>query len=754
MSDWSPVFISPAPAQATERVVRLRKRFPALREHGEIISAVVRGTALGVLEMSLNGAPTSSDVLSPGWTSYEWRLRYLELSVLDLIADENVFDVRLAAGWYAGALTWENQRNLYGDRTAAAVEIRIVYADGYAQTIATDESWLWAPDRTVTADLYNGQVIDARIEDPVRWGNVTVLSTPDIRFEPYTSPTIRRQDERSAERVWRSPSGKLLVDFGQNLVGWARLSVIGEQDTEIKIRHAEELEHGELAVIPLRGAEATDTFILSGGPDVFEPTFTFHGFRYAEVTGWPGRDADLEQALRAVVVSSDLRQTGSFRSSDVLLNRFHENVVWGMRGNFLDVPTDCPQRDERLGWTGDIAAFAPTAAFLFDVQDFLSNWLRDVHAETVHANGIVPFVVPNPLKLLVDPIHGAQLGSSEPTAVWSDAAVWVPWALYEHDGDVARLRQLYDLMALHASSVADVLQEDGTWGTGFQFGDWLDPAAPPEDAAAAITPTPIVATASAFRTFDIMRRAANALGRFHDVDHYTTLSARVRDGFRSAYVDHGVMSPATPTGYTLAIAFGILEGEELEVAGNQLATLVRANGHRIATGFAGTPFITDALTRTGHVADAYELLLQRACPSWLYPVTMGATTVWERWDSKLPDGSVNPGGMTSFNHYALGSVADWIHRTVGGVAPLEPGYRRVLVAPRPDERLTWCETSLRSPAGDIVVRWEIRGDELSLHAELPAPGILRLPGRPDEEVSSGTHDRLIPWSARDSQPLA
>jgi alpha-L-rhamnosidase len=743
-----PTFITAFPQQPTERVLRLRTRFSLDEGHGDVISAMLRTTALGVVESDLNGEATSPALLTPGWTSYEWRLRYLESDVAALLRRHgNVLELRLGAGWYAGTLSWENQANLYGDRTAAAADLSIEFADGHIQRIATDESWEWTGSPTMSADLYNGQVIDARIGEPSTWDAVVTLTAPDIRFEPHTSPTITRQDERTVERVWRSPQGALLVDFGQNLVGWTRLRVSGRAGDEVILRHAEELEQGELALRPLRGARATETYTLSGGDDVFEPTFTFHGFRYAEVTGWPGADDDIVRALTAVVIGSDLRRIGTFASSHDLLNRLHENVVWSLRGNFLGVPTDCPQRDERLGWTGDIAVFAPTAAYLFDVQEFLTDWMRDLYDETAHAGGMVPFVVPDVLKLLRSPRPDVMRSSPTPTAVWGDAAAWVPWALYEHDGDVDRLAVMYPAMALHASAIADILSPEGLWDAGFQFGDWLDPAAPPENAAAAITPTAVVATACAFRTFDILRRSAEALCRGDDAARFGALADTVRAGFQRAYLADGILQPETPTGYALAITFGLLDGEVSRRAGDRLAALVKANDHRIATGFAGTPYVTDALTATGHADVAYRLLLQTECPSWLYPVTMGATTVWERWDSKLPGGSVNPGDMTSFNHYALGSVADWMHRTVAGIAPAEPGYTTILVAPVPGAGVDWCESTLDVDAGRITVRWEVDvdGGRLRVRAQLPSPGILRLPGTGDEHVEAGAHQRVVAW---------
>ncbi len=386
-------------------------------------------------------------------------------------------------------------------------------------------------------------------------------------------------------------------------------------------------------------------------------------------------------------VGSDLPRTGTFASSHELLNTFHENVVRGMQGNFLSVPTDCPQRDERLGWTGDIAAFAPTASYLFDTRAFLGDWLRDVWLEQQHADGVIPFVVPDVLKYS----PAEDFGTPDATAVWSDAGVWVPWTLYQAYGDTAVLEEQFPSMAAHLRRIRDHLSPEDLWDTVFQFGDWLDPDAPPEDPAAAKADKGVVATICAYRSATIAADAAELLGGHEaEASEFRELASRLQAGFRTHYLqdDGRILSDCT-TVYTLAIVFGILTEQERASAGDRLSALVERSGYRISTGFAGTPFITDALTQTGHVDDAYRLLLQTECPSWLYPVTMGATTVWERWDSMLPDGTINPGQMTSFNHYALGAVADWMHRVVGGLAPLEPGYASVLVAPQPGGGLTW-----------------------------------------------------------------
>ena len=620
----------------------------------------------------------------------------------------------------------------------------------------TDESWRAGAGEVLADDFYNGETIDARLRDDAwrhpgfddsSWDAVHAVEFDTSQLVPRTSPPVRRLGERPVERVWTSPSGRTLVDFGQNLVGFIRVRVAGPAGTEVVLRHAEVIEDGELGTRPLRRAEATDRLILSGGEDVFEPTLTFHGFRFAEVSGWPG---DLDPAaLTAVVVGTDIRPIGSFACSDPLLDQLHSNVVWGMRGNFLSVPTDCPQRDERLGWTGDLAVFAPTAAFLGDAESFLADWLTDAELERQGTpGGTVPVVVPNALKYL-------DTGFDEPgaTAVWGDAAVWVPWALWTAYGHAKTLRDAYPLMTAHTRSVAALLSPEGLWEGGFQFGDWLDPDAPADDPGKAKAPADVVATASAYRTASLMAEAAAALGERADADEFVRLRDRIGDGFRRHYVEEGRVRSDSVTAYALAIAFGLLHGEQRQRAGDRLAELVRAAGHRISTGFAGTPFVNDALTMTGHLDDAYALLLQREAPSWLYAVTMGATTIWERWDSMLPDGSINPGEMTSFNHYAFGAVADWMHRSVAGLAPLEPGYSRILVAPRPGGGLTWAEASLETPHGRAAVRWDLAGGALRVEVTVPAgaEAVLRLPGREDEIVGSGTHVRTVSEGANDDR---
>lgn len=734
-----------------------RKQFSLGHDHGTLTAATLKVSAFGVIEPWINGQRVSSDLLTPGWSSYEWRLRYATYDVRDLIEPTTVIGLALGNGWYRGRLGWTGQSALYGPELGAIAQLDLTFADGTTQSIVTDETWTAGPSAVTSNDLYDGQTIDARRQsnDWLRpdfsgdgqsngWSGVHRLEFERNILTPYSSPQVTRWNSIRPQSITTSPAGKTLVDFGQNLVGWIRVRVSGPAGTTVTIRHAEVLEHGELGVRPLRSARATDTFILSGNDDTFEPTFTFHGFRYAEITGWPGElHAD---DLLAVVITSDLQATGTFRTSNALLNKFHENVVWGMRGNFVDVPTDCPQRDERLGWTGDLAAFAPTAAFLYDVESFLAGWLKDLAFEQKNHDGIIAYVIPDALKFLK---LSEVFPPVESTAVWSDAGVWVPWALYQAYGNTDILAAQFESMSMHVRRVESLLSPTGLWDTGFQFGDWLDPDAPPEDPAKAKADTGVVATACAYRSAYLVAQAASILHKDAEFAEFSTLAGRLRTAFNEHYVKNGRVHSDCTTVYALAIVFGLLEQTDQDAAGDRLAQLTEQAQYRISTGFAGTPFITDALTITGHLEAAYKLLLEESCPSWLYPVTMGATTVWERWDSMLPDGTINPGQMTSFNHYALGAVADWMHRVVGGISALAPGYAELLIAPQPGGGLTDVETSLVTRHGQVAVHWSISGTSLTVQTDVPegVGGILRLPGQSDQPLQPGRSTTTVPVRA-------
>ncbi len=753
--DWSARFVAPGWDEDLSRPQPgplLRKEFSA---GPGVTHARLYVTALGVFEAQLNGVVVGDHVMDPGWTSYAHRLRYQTFDVTNLLhAGPNAIGALLGDGWYRGRLGWDGgRRNCYGDRLALLAQLEIAYTDGTVQRVVTDESWRAVRGPILASDIYDGETCDARLEPPgwaragyddAAWAPVRIVPRDLATLVAPDGPPVRRIETLRPVSITASPSGKTIVDFGQNVVGRVRLTVLGEAGQMITLRHAEVLEAGELCMRPLRTAQATDRYIQKGGgPETWEPRFTFHGFRYVEISGWPGTPA--AEDIRAVVCHSDLERTGWFECSDPVLNRFHENTVWSMRGNFLDVPTDCPQRDERLGWTGDIELFSPTACFLYDSAGFLASWLADLAADQ-GADGAVPFVVPN---ILMEPPVAA--------AGWGDAAVVVPWTLYQRYGDTGLLATQYDSMRAWVDHLARLSSDALLWDRGFQFGDWLDPAAPPDNPAAARTDPYLVATAYFACSAGLVARAARVLGRAEDSAHYCALAAAVRAAFARQFITPaGRLLSDTPTAYALAIQFDLLpDAEQRRQAGERLAALVRASSYRISTGVLGTPVICDALCSVGQYETAFRLFTERRCPSWLYPVTMGATTIWERWDSLRPDGSINPGAMTSFNHYALGSVADWLHRTVGGLAPAAPGYRRLAIRPRPGGNLTHAQVQHRTPYGMAACKWRIEGKHIEVEVLVPpnTTAMVDLPGSDSDplEVGSGAHCWRYPYHRPDKR---
>ena len=718
-----------------------------------LVRARLYATAHGVYEAEINGTRVGDDALSPGWTVYGARLRYYTYDVTAALSPgSNAIGAWLGDGWYRGRLGWRGGfRNVYGTDQSFLGQLELTYADGTREIVATDGSWRSAASPIIASGLYDGEDYDAREEqsgwsspgfDDSGWDVAQERHRDPATLVAPTAPPVRATQELRPVDVLTGPSGSRILDFGQNLVGRVRLRVSGEAGTTITLRTAEVLQDGEIYTRPLRAARSTDTYTLAGRDvEEWEPRFTFHGFRYVEVAGWPGDlDADAASgALTARVFHTDLERTGWFESSDPALNRLHENVVWGMRGNFVDIPTDCPQRDERIGWTGDIQVFGPTAATLFDVSGMLSGWLRDVAIEQL-PDGTVPWYVPViPAVDKWTPIR--------PGAAWGDVATLLPWTLYERFGDVGVLRAQFDSARRWVDLLERLSGPSRLWDTGFQLGDWLDPAAPPEDPADALTDRYLVATAYFAKSARTVARMAEVLGREAERVHYDALADEVVEAFTAAYVnaDAGMTSDAQ-TAYALALRFDLITDPVMrDAAAIRLAQLVHDAGNRIATGFVGTPLVSDALSGNGQLDAAYDLLFERGCPSWLYQVAQGATTIWERWDSLLPDGTVNPGQMTSFNHYALGAVADWMHRVIGGLAPETPGYRRIRFAPRPGGGLASASARQLTAYGEASIAWRIEDDLLHVDVRVPigADAVIALPGTDEEIVGAGSHTRTI-----------
>ncbi|TDC92633.1 alpha-L-rhamnosidase [Saccharopolyspora aridisoli] len=750
-ADWVAVPVGGDPGEpGTERRPWLVRRGFSLR--GPIASARLYVTAHGLAEAEINGRRVGDDVLSPGWSTYSQRLRYRTHDVTDLLVEgDNAIGAWLADGWYRGRIGFRGgARDRYGTDQSLIAQLELTYFDGGREIIATGPGWVAAPSPILSSSIYDGETFDARQVphgwseagfDDSGWNPVHVFDRDPATLVAPDGPPVRRTRVVRPARGERRAPDRLLVDFGQNLVGRLAIAVRGEAGQEVVIRHAEVLQDGEICTRPLRQAAQTDRYVLAGrGTEEWEPRFTFHGFRYAEVTAPPAVLDVLE--LEARVLHSDLRRTGWFACSDPDLNTLHDNVLWSMRGNFVDLPTDCPQRDERLGWTGDIQVFARTAGFLHDVTGMLSSWLRDLAIEQ-NDDGAVPVFVPT----LDD---AGSWDMSDPIAAWGDAGVLTPWDLYVASGDRLLLERQWD----SAKAWVDLLDrrcgDDRLWTGDHQLGDWLDPAAPPDDPAAATTDRELVASAYFAHSARRLAGIAEVLGRADDAEHYGALASEVRAAIRDRWTDgEGALTEQSQCGYALLLAFGILEDPATRSrAGERLRDLVVRADHRISTGFVGTPLVSEALSSTGGLDVAYRQLQERGCPSWLYPVTMGATTTWERWDSMLPDGTVNPGEMTSFNHYALGAVAHWMHNTIAGLAPAVPGWRRIRFAPRPGGGLTWARGAYDGPYGRVAIDWSIEDDTLAVRTAVPAncTAVLHLPDGTTRELRSGGAVHTCPMS--------
>ncbi|MEZ0493920.1 glycoside hydrolase family 78 protein [Kineococcus sp. TBRC 1896] len=741
-ADWTARPVGPPPSQDGEPGrVRATFHLPADPVHARLYLS-----AHGLVEAEVNGRRVGDEELTPGWTSYRHRLRYATFDVTEQVrAGENALGLWLGDGWWRGRLGFgEGVERFYGDHLAVIAQLEVVDADGERHVVSSGPGWRTGRGPVRASGLYDGEHVDLRDDDPswstpehddATWGPVVVHELdPGSALVAPTGPPVRCVEELEPVSAVEREPGRWVLDFGQNHSGRLQVRASGPAGHQLRFRHAEVLVDGELHTAPLRSALATDVLVLDGTDVEWEPRFTVHGYRYAEVSGWSGplRPGDVVSR----VLSSDVPRTGWFRCSDPLLQRLHENVVWGARSNFVDVPTDCPQRDERLGWTGDLQVFAPTAAFLFGVTGMLTSWLRDLAAEQEELDWVPPFVPYLPLPPFTELPR-------DPMAVWGDVAVLTPDVLHTATGDAALLR------AQLPSAVRWLQHVERSAGPGRvvhdteQLGDWLDPAAPPENPFEATTDRFLVATAYFAHAAARLAATARTLGEDRLAHEQEVLAGEVRSAFaREFLTPDGRPRDDTQTAHALATVFGLWPDERTAAAGGRrLAELVREADGRIATGFAGTPVVCDALTRAGHVEEAYRLLQSTHCPSWLYTVLQGATTIWERWDAIRPDGSVNDPTMTSFNHYALGAVADWLHRVVAGLAPAAPGYRHVLFAPRPGGTLTSAGATHSSPYGTVSIDWSLAPEGMHVEVVVP-PGVtatVDLPGAPPVQVEHGRH---------------
>jgi alpha-L-rhamnosidase len=741
-ADWQSSWITPDLPEDTTKSnpsPMLRREFTLA---GTVASARLYVTSLGLNEVELNGRRVADRLFTPGWTSYDFRLQYETYDVAELLRPgANAMGATLGDGWYRGRLGFEGKHNTYGTRLSLLAQLVVRYADGRTETIGTDEQWKASTGPILLSDIYDGEIYDARLEKPgwsrpgyddTGWRGVRTIAPPQARLIAPEGPPVRRMQELATVNILRTPAGETVFDLGQNMVGWVRLKVRGPAGTTVRLRHAEVLDKaGNFYTDNLRAAKATVEYTLKGGAEeIYEPHFTFHGFRYVAVDGYPGTPTT--DAITGVVIYSDMAPTGTFETSNPLINQLQQNIQWGQKGNFLDVPTDCPQRDERLGWTGDAQVFARTAAFNMDVSGFFAKWLGDLAADQ-KPNGSVGWVVPD----IVSRGQPTRTGS----AGWGDVATVAPWTMYLTYGDTRLLERQYESIRNWVEFIREQAGDDFLWNTGFHFGDWLAFATTRADYPGATTDKDLIATAYFAHSTDLLVRSAEVLGKAEDGRRYRDLLERIKAAFNREYVTGtGRLSSNTQTAYALALDFDLLPEALRPEAARRLAEDVSARRH-LTTGFLGTPPLTRALSDNGYLDEAYTLLLNEEYPSWLYPVKQGATTIWERWDGQRPDGSFQDEGMNSFNHYAYGAIGDWMYRVVAGldIDPAQPAYKHMLVRPRPGGGFTHARATLQTPYGEAASGWQLVGDELRVSVRVPpnARATVRLPEANLAQVTEG-----------------
>jgi alpha-L-rhamnosidase len=704
----------------------------------KIKSARVYVTSLGLYQLFLNGKKVGTDLFTPGWTSYKNRLQYQTYDVTSIIQNKNSIGAIVGDGWYRGNIGWGNENGYYGSKLALLAQLQINYTDGTAEIIGTDQNWKVSTGPIIESDIYNGETYDARKEmpgwaatgfDDSKWGKAAVVDqSKKILIAPQGS-VVKAIEEIKPVKLITTPKGETVLDMGQNMVGWTRLKVKGNKGDKITLKFAEVLtKEGNFYTDNLRSAKCTDVYILKGeGEEIYEPHFTFHGFRFVQIVGLSAPPS-LDQ-ITGVVIHSDMKPTGSFSCSEPLINQLQHNIQWGQKGNFLDVPTDCPQRDERLGWTGDAQVFSMTAAFNFDVAPFYTKWLGDVTADQL-PNGRVPHVIPDVLK-----------GDGGATA-WADASVVVPWTMYQVYGDQRILEVQYPSMKAWVEYMKNRAGDDLLWTGDQHFGDWLAFATNNSDYPGATTEKDLIATAYFSYSSGLLSKTAAIIGQTEDVKRYAKLSDDVRKAFILEFVTpSGRLVSHTQTAYSLALAFNLLPENLIPKAAAFLADDVKKFGH-LTTGFVGTPLLCKTLSANGYDELAFKLLNRKEYPSWLYPVTQGATTIWERWDGQKPDGSFQDVGMNSFNHYAYGAIGEWLYHYVAGmdIDPENPGYKHILLAPHPGGGLTHASAEFLSLYGKIKSAWKMDGNDFVYEVAIPAntTATVSLPGAKSGQLTMNT----------------
>lgn len=694
----------------------------------EVKQARIYATALGVYEININGIKVSDSFFAPGWTNYRKRLQYQTYDVTKQLAfaenEQKRIEIMVGNGWYKGILGFMNASCHYGNQVAALLELHIWYENGIKEVIKTDRSWKVTTGAVLSSEFYLGEVNDTLIEAQEGMPVVSI-DYPKDRIISQECEPVRITERTVAKELIISPKGETILDFGQNMAGFVEIKIKGEKGQKIIIHHAETLDkEGNFYPDTLRSAKSVDSYVLNGEEQVLMPHFTFHGFRYIRIEGI--NEIILEN-FTACTLHTDMKVNGSFECSNPLINQLYRNITWGQRSNFLDVPTDCPQRDERLGWTGDAQVFCKTAAYNQNVAAFFRKWLRDLASEQIKELG-VPHVIPN------------ILGVQEGAAAWSDAATIIPWTLYQMYGDIRILREQYASMKDWVDYITSRCGENGLWQSGFQYGDWL--ALDKEESIDRTGATDKYLIANSFYLYSasIVRDSARILGKEEDVEKYGNLYNCVLKAFQEEYItSQGRMVSETQTGCVLALHFNLAKEAHRERILNNLKINIANHKNHLSTGFVGTPYLCHVLSDNGCHDLAGTLFMKEDYPSWLYSVKKGATTIWERWNSILPDGDFDVSGMNSLNHYAYGSIGDWMFGELAGIESLEPGFKKVKITPKFIKGIHRVKGSFESMYGTISSECSCMEGKIKIDIAIPAntTAIFSLPEK-EEQIEAGS----------------
>lgn len=719
-TDWQAKWIEPNLPEDEKKynpAPMLRTQFE-LRKNLKSARAYV--TSHGVYEFHLNGKKVSDQLFTPGWTSYNKRLQYQTYDITgSLSSGKNAIGVMLGDGWYRGPLRWDMLRNIYGTKLALLLQINIEYEDGTTEIIGTDSKWKASTGPVLMSGIYDGENYDARLEKD-GWDNInyndkdwqgttekdyskTILVAPE-------GPVVRITQTIKPVKKFKAPNGELVFDMGQNMVGWIEFNLKGKSGDKIVLRHAEVLDKdGNIYTDNLRKAQQKIEYTFKGAEnEIYEPHFTFQGFRYVAVSSY--KDEIALENITGKVIHSDMTPCGNFECSDSLINQLQKNIQWGLRGNFVDVPTDCPQRDERLGWTADAQVFAPTACINMDAASFYTKWMRDFVVDQ-NPDGRIPHVIPD----VLSPNDAGAAG-------WADAAVVVPWVLYQNYGDTRILEDNYKTMKNWVEFLRKKNGDSYIWSKGVGFGDWLAFATTKSDYPGATTDKELIGTAYYYYSTSILQKTAVILGNKKDAEDYLKLMKNIKEAYQKEFITPTArIASNTQTAYVLSLYFDLIPDSIKANCAKRLAADVEKFGH-ITAGFLGSPHICKVLTDYGYDSLAFKLLFNKNYPSWLYPVTKGATTIWERWDGIKRNGAFQDEGMNSFNHYAYGAVGKWMYSSIAGVDvdPEKPGYKNIIMKPFLPKELNYAKINYHSIYGPITANWKKGDNTFVYEIEIPA----------------------------------